>query len=284
MSEAEVIEEDLDFKEGEPINLKGEPEEKPEEQPEAKQEEERPTNDGKEEPEKPRVEFNEDQQEVFNEAIARKVAAQREAERKAKELEERLAEQQRKLAQYETPEKPVVPPPPDPYDDDYEVKVKERDEAIKAAAQWERDESYRQEQQQKAYQEQVRQEQERKESLAKTFFERGDKVGHGQAELDAAVGSLVNHGLAGGKGEHIINHENGPDLAMYLAKNALESDKIAQMSDMQAAVYIESEIIPKVKALRESSKPDKSPPVVESPGAGVGIPDETWGTDGWTIT
>lgn len=280
MSEAA---EELDFQEGEEINLKAEPVEQPE--PEKAEEK---TEEVKEEPkaeeEKPKVEFTPEQQEVFNEAIARKVAAQREAERKAEEVERKAREYEEKLAKYETPERPEVPPLPDPYDDDYDAKIRERDEAIAARVKYDNEAAFREQQRQQAEWQQQQEENQKREEIVKGFYGRGEKLGKDQAELDTAIMTLVNQGLAGAKGKYIMEHSVGPDLATYLAKNALEGDKIAQMSDMQAAEYIAAEIIPKVKAARDSKVIEKSPPELDTPGAGVGIPDENYGAEGWTIT
>ena len=277
---SEAAEELDEFTEDEVINLKEEPEETPKE-PEAKDPQDIPPGDEPTE-EKEKVEFNEQQQAVFNDVVAKKVAAQREAERKADEAARKAAELEQKLQKYETPDRPEVPPLPDPYDDDYEARVAARDAAIAAQTKWDNDQQQRQQAQVRAAQEERLRQQQANEDITRGFIEKGDKVGITEVELDTAVGTLVDQGIFGEKAKHILTHESGPDMTMYLARNALEADKVASMSEMQAAIYLETVVLPKVKASKAA--PEPSPAVVETPGAGAGIPDDDYGAKGWSIT
>lgn len=281
---SEAAEELDEFTEDEVINLKEEPEKVDEparEAPEGSTEEPTEAPPGEVE-EKPKVEFDENQQAVFNDVVAKKVAAQREAERKAEEAARKAAELEQKLQKYETPDRPEVPPLPDPYDDDYEAKVQARDSAIAEQTRWDNEQQQRQAAQIRAQQEAQFKQQQANDEIAKSFVEKGDKVGFTEVELDTAVGTLVDQGIHGEKARHILTHESGPDMTMYLARNALEADKVATMSEMQAAIYLETVVLPKVKASKTT--PEPSPAVVETPGAGAGIPDDDYGAKGWSIT
>lgn len=277
---SEAAEELDEFTEDEVINLKEEPEETPKE-PEAKDPENIPPGDEPTE-EKEKVEFNEQQQEVFNDVVGKKVAAQREAERKADEAIRRAEQAEAKLREIEAPERPVVPPLPDPYDDDYEQKVAQRDAAIAAQVKWDDEQELQQRQSVQAREDAMRKQVEANNAIATAFVEKGDRSGFTETQLDTAVGRILDHGVMGPKARHLMTHESGPEMTMFLAKNPMEADKVGQMSEMEAAVYLETQILPKV---RKSRKPvDVPPEVVDTPGAGAGIPDDDYGAKGWTIT
>ena len=82
---------------------------------------------------KQKVKLTPEQQALFEQKTAKRVWAQKDAERKAKALEQELnalrAERVRTAA-------PVVPPMPDQFEDGYEQKVAARDQAIADYSQW----------------------------------------------------------------------------------------------------------------------------------------------------
>ena len=83
------------------------------------------------------VEFTEEQQRIFNEAVGKKVFKLREKEREAEELRRRLEELEARIPQQG---RPVVPEAPDPFalsDLEYKQKLVQRDQAIREAAAWE---------------------------------------------------------------------------------------------------------------------------------------------------
>jgi hypothetical protein len=190
--------------------------------------------------------LTEEQQAVVNDAIGKKVAKQREAERKAQEYEQQLAEARQKLQQYEAPVRPDIPPPPDPYEDNFAAKVAHRDAMIAKAAQFDARQDAQREQE-AARQQQAAAEQ--KQKLAKAeedFIKNGTNLGIDRDELYAASMRVAPH-IAGPIGLRVLNDPQGPEIAQYLDKNPLELDKLARMEVFDAAIYIENTIKPKAK-------------------------------------
>jgi hypothetical protein len=87
-------------------------------------------------PEPPPVVFSDEQQAKFNSEIGKKVGKQREAERERDEERARAVAAEQELATLKAPQRPEIPPTPDPYDDDYEGKMKARDDALVQTAQY----------------------------------------------------------------------------------------------------------------------------------------------------
>jgi len=212
--------------------------------------------EGEEKPSK--IEFTEEQQRVFNDAIGKKTAKLREAERKAEEAERRAKELESKLPQETRPE---VPPPPDPYDDDYEAKIRERDEAVARQVAFDA----RKEERERIAQEQAYKTQQ--EALAEhnkkvqAYSDRADTLGVSKDELMAAGQVVGDSGLNDALVNYILADEHGPLITKYLASNPMELDNISSMDVGSAAVHVATAIKPRLEALKPkpSSAPDPAP-------------------------
>lgn len=225
------------------------------------------------EPEAPKIPpLTEEQQQVFNEAIAKKVAKQREAERKAEEIERKFQEAQAKLAKYETPIRPDIPPPPDRYDfnsdSEFQQAIQHRDALIARAtafdvqANWER-------QQEQFRQQQAQAEQQRKmQELVESYSSKADKLGIAAAELQAAGQQVAQYGIPERIAARILRDERGPEVTVYLSRNLAELDTLANMEPEDAAVYIETVIKPKSRR-----NPPKLPTEPAEPIKGAGVPE-----------
>ena len=206
------------------------------------------------EPEQPaKIEFTPEQQVFINEKIiAEKVAKQREAERKAQELEQKLQEMQAKIPE---PARPNIPPPPDPFDDDYDAKIKARDDALLEAA------KYDAMQEAQALQERHRQEQilqqqmEQQLNTVKTYSQRAEKLGIDASKLQSAGNRLAQHGISEDVAKFILEDEHGPNVTVYLAENLMELEQIKAMDPIRAAIYIENNVKAKANARMNTSPP-----------------------------
>lgn len=232
------------------------------------------------EPEAPKIPpLTEEQQQVFNDAIAKKVAKQREAERKAEEIERKFQEAQAKLAKYETPIRPDIPPPPDRYDynsdSEFQQAINHRDALIARAtafdvqANWERQqEQYRQQQ---AQAEQVRKTQE----IVETYSSKAEKLGIAAADLQVAGQQVAEYGIPERIAARILRDERGPEVTLYLSRNLAELDTLSNMEPEDAAVYIETVIKPKSRR-----NPPKLPTEPAEPIKGAGVPEGKRGPPG----
>lgn len=273
MSEIEFESEVEEQPEPEQVEKPEEPEAEQPEEPKA--EGERPANDGNTEDEDPWRDYNPNFDEKQNEFINQKIVGKhygkrREAEEKLEA--ERLAREkaERELMQLKEPQRPEVPPIPDPYDDNFEAKMAEREQAIAAQAVYDRDKAAREymtQLQQKEAQEKAQQE---FVQSVTTYSERAKNLGISPVELEAAGDKVARYGVSDDIVNHILHDKQGPQVTMYLAKNPLEVEKLQTMIPTQAAVYIETQIKP--KAIVSKAKPDDTPEPVDTPN-GKGMPE-----------
>lgn len=223
----------------------------------------------------PPVTFDERQQEfINNNIVAKKVAAQKAAEREAEELRQRLAqyEQQREDGE------PVIPPVPE-YDFDdvsYQKKLAERDEAIQKHAEWKLRQQQNQAWEQHQAQEREREQFEQLKTRLETYSGRADAMGISEGDLMMAGNAVHQIGIDPMVQDLIVDDENGPAITMYLAKNVQELAAINQLSPMRAAIHIATEIVPKVKRSQKRNNPPPPPEVPE----GKGAPEQRRGPEG----
>lgn len=243
------------------------PEKAPEKAPEPEDEA------GEAEPEAKKVApLTPEQQASVNEAIGRKVAKQREAERKAEEAERKLQEAQNRLAQFETQQRPNIPPPPDPYDDNFQEKVQHRDALIAHAAQWDAQQQFAQQQHQNAQAEAQRKAHEQTVQSVQSYSDKATKLGIKADELKQAGAAVAEYGIPDRIALRILKDDRGPEITTYLSKNLMELDELSRMEPEDAAVYIETVIKPKAKREPKKLAPEPTEAlrgsVVPNPGDG----------------
>jgi hypothetical protein len=206
---------------------------------------------------KPHVEFSQEQQEVFNKAIAKKTFELRETERR---LDAERQERERYAQELEKLRAPVaeIPPMPDPYEDGYEQKVRARDQAIALYAAHQ-SQNYQHQQAQLARQQEA--EYRRQEQVAESvnvYKSNAAKLGIKQEELTQAAQTVANYGINEDLAMAIINDDQGALITTYLADNIEDLDKVVRMTPIQAAMYIASVVKPKAQARKQkiSSAPE----------------------------
>jgi len=222
--------------------------------------------EGEPQKEEPKAEpLSELQQKVFNEALGSKVQRAREAEEKAEQLTRELAEARSQIPQAV---KPVVPPLPDAYSDTFAEEMAARDTAMVESAKYEAIQTANARQAEAQQQQLYADQQTALKATVTAFSDRGSKIGIDAIALDTAANVLAAGGLAGQVGHHILNHEQGPAITMYLARNPVEVDNLARMAPMDAAARIATEIAAKAKASAVDAPPD---PVETEKGGGAAL-------------
>lgn len=170
-------------------------------------------------------------------------ARYREEERRANKLEKERNALKDELEAIEANKGDVnIPSIPDPFDDDFEEKVKVRDEAIMQKAAQDAQKNVVIEQQNANNEAAQKAEQERSESLVKGFDSQIVKLGLEPEEIRGAVNTIVEYGISKDVGEFILQHEDGPLITKYLAANPIELDELRNMSPINAALKINSTI------------------------------------------
>jgi hypothetical protein len=216
------------------------------------------------------VSFDERQQAEIDRIMARRTARYKsqveEAERARQELEQRLqALEQGGSAPQTDPETgaPVVPDFPDPFDAQYEEKIKARDEALSRRARWEAEQEVREQQAVEQHQRQLAE----LNKKTQDFVARGKDYGLTPDDIRQA-GEFINQsgGLAPELVAEILEDEAGPAIPQYLYRNPQELQKVQGMTPFKAARYIDREIRP--KALRTAKRKTPPPPVATETGAG----------------
>lgn len=243
-----------------------------------------PEPDAPEEPEKSeaatekKVEFTPEQQAVFDQAIGKKTAKAREAERRAEEAERRAEEALSRLAQFNAPVHRDVPPYPDPYESDFQDKLKQREAVIAHNARVDWEMQQRQQQDQVAQQQKAQREQAALQESVATYTQQAAKLGITQDRLAQAGASVAQFGIHNDLVTHILADDHGPAITVYLADHPLELEQVASMSPLQAAAYIEREVKPK---MRKKVDPPPAPvPTLK----GSGVPEKDRGVAGSTYS
>lgn len=143
-------------------------------------------------------------------------------------------------------QKPVVPPLPDPYDDDFDVKMSQRDEAIKRVAAYEAQEEINQSRLQEQHR--LRQEGLNKSLVesVKTYSDRAKGLNISENELKVAGQTVAAYGIHDSVAEFILQDEKGPAITAHLARNPDMLETISKMNPIHAALYIDNNVKPKL--------------------------------------
>lgn len=220
--------------------------------------------EGGEEGQEERVRFDEKQQAVLDREIAKRVKAQREAERRAESLQQELEEVRSKLPQDQRPE---IPEMPNPWDDNYDDKMAKREEAIRAQIKWDTENEYRQQQEQHILQQQQQERIRSIQTAQQSYNQRAQTLGLDQSELQQAANTVAQFGVPFELVEYVLEDDLGPAITLHLANNVSDLEKIRSMHPVKAAAYIAGTIKPGLKP--RERKPAAPAPTDQLKGAGA---------------
>jgi hypothetical protein len=221
--------------------------------------------------------FDEQQQQVFDKAIADKVFKLREKEREAEELKQRLQSLEQQIPKQE---RPSVPKEPDPYalsDQEYQQQLRMRDEAIARQAAFDAQQRFQEQEAQRLQQERLMREQEALNEKVATYSQRAVQLGISNEELQAAGNAVASFGISDDVVNYILDDDLGPAITKYLSQNVTELDAIRAMTPAQAAVRIATHVRDKAAALKP--KVNAAPDPVEQP-AKAGVAPKARGPKG----
>ena len=180
-----------------------------------------------------------------------------EERKKREELEQRLAALESQKVNQE------IPPLPDAYDDDFETKIREREAAITRKAEIEAQNKLREDQQRLANEQAQREALEQKQKIVNDYTARAADLGVKPEELQLAGGQVEAYGVTPEFTDYLLTHEEGPLIVKHLAANLADIETINNMTPYQQAVYVETQIKPKLEALK--------PRITEAPGPATNI-------------
>ena len=177
-----------------------------------------------------------------------------------KQLERDLKLEREKLAAFEQAEREkqaaqvgTIPPMPDAFDDDYEAKVKARDEAIIANANYNAQNQAYLAQQQLTQQQAAQAKQEQINKSMQDYTSKAVELGIKQEELQAAGSAVAGYGLSDDLVMYILADSDGPLITKHLAANPQEGYQLASMSPYQVGSFLDG-----IKTKASALKPKKT--------------------------
>ena len=182
-----------------------------------------------------------------------------------KQLERDLAAQREENSRYQQAERERqaavvgnIPPMPDSFDEDFDVKVKQRDEAIIANANYNaQNNAYLQQEQH--YQQQTAQAAQQKQAeLATSFTANAKKTGATDEEFNSVVTTLNNGGMTPDIGSAIMSDPDGYFIAKHLAANPQEAHELNTMNPILAGAKF-AELKQKASALKPKTSNAPTP-------------------------
>ena len=198
-----------------------------------------------------------DNQANINDAINRQHKKFRDEERRANELQTKLDAQAKELDGFKNQAPATVPEMPDPFDDDYDSKLKARDEALVEQAKYDASQNLVKQQQEQAQQQAAYEQQKQVNDSIQTYTKRATDYGISSEELQQAGNLVASYGVSNDLTMEILKDEDGPLITKYLAANPLELDSIRNMNLYQQANYINSSV--RAKAVQLKPKNSNAP-------------------------
>ncbi len=204
-------------------------------------------------------------QQVDEEAVAKKKAneAFNKQYGEKKQLERNLEAEKAKVAEFEQKYRDQlaaqvgeIPPMPDAFEDDYDEKVKQRDQALIAQANFNTQNQLFQKQQQFNQQQAAIAQQQEQEKLGQSFLSNAKKAGATDEEFNSIVNTLNTGGMTADLGVAIMSDPDGFFIAKHLAANPMEAHEINTMNPILAGAKF-AEI--KAKAIALKPKTSNTP-------------------------
>ena len=189
-------------------------------------------------------------------AFKRKNAQLKKERQKARELELELSKREEELAKLRTSERPIVPEMPDPYDPEFNEKVKARDEALIAQVEYDRE--VRKQQQAKQNNQQTLQQTRMREvqQMQEVYVERSTNLGIKDTEREA-METVVTDALGpehATVASYMLRHEQGPLIVKHLSQNPVDLAQLSDKDGVDALSFIIKEIEPKLSKSIKSKK------------------------------
>lgn len=190
-------------------------------------------------------------QEAVEKRINKLTFEKYEERRKREELEERLRQIEEEAEKQRASQSDIqIPEVPDIYDDDYDTKLKAREEALAKAAAEKAKKDFLKEQQQKEFHAKAQAENSRINKQVDEMYANASKYGISREELDDADRTvsqfLNNQDLA----KFILAQKDSALIVKYLASSPIEMEKIRGMDALNASVHIATKIIPETDKLK----------------------------------
>jgi len=154
-----------------------------------------------------------------------------------------------------------VPPLPDNWENDYEVKISQREEAIRQNAHFQAMQSIHQKEEAKRQQQLEAERAKHVESVLESFNRNVKKIGLSESKIEEAADKLAKYGGADAEmANFLLTDAEGPLLIAYFAADLESFDELMSLPPMQRGQRI-SEYKQKAGVLRpkQTNAPDPAP-------------------------
>lgn len=190
-------------------------------------------------------------QEALDRAVSKQHAKYREEQRKRIAAEERLQ-------QYESGSQNNDPEPTlaevDPYADDVDSQLRQRDESIRAHIAWQERQRNSQYQRSQYEQQTAAQQQQEAAQQAETFFSKAKEDGVDQGKLTQAIQTVGQYQLGKEVASYLMGDDRGHQVTVALAKSPSLLADLALMQPHERILHIERNVRSKVNASPRRSK------------------------------
>lgn len=196
--------------------------------------------------------------EWFQKKINKQTFAQRQAERERDEAKKELEAVRQKYVNIE-PEQVSIPPIPDAWDDNYEQKIRQRDEAILNKARADSLAAQKKEAEARQQQDRERAEYERSQAMQKQFLENSKKLGVDNEILSSAQDTIIEYGVTPDLAKTLLEDSNGPLMVQYLAANHAQLYDIVNADSAIKAGLMLADVKNKASSLKPKTSSAPSP-------------------------
>lgn len=221
--------------------------------------------------------FDDEQQVKVNEIVGKQVAKRYEeknaSDKKLAEANKRIEELQSQVPETKAPEIPPAPNPDDFFGDLEGLKAEQVKwaKAVNDRAEYDARqttiESQRADHSQQQQQETIRAHQE----VVKSYADTAETFKIAPEQMAKDEGIVVNAGISPDLANHLLKDPQGPLVVNFLAANILELETVRSKTPMDAAIYIATQIKPKLAGAVNSTK-TPAPVDLED---GKGAPEKT---------
>lgn len=206
-------------------------------------------------------------QDAVNKAINKKhyemMSAKEEADRLRRERDEI---RQKYEASQNPQQRPEIPDLPDPFDPQYNEKIKARDDAFRAQVEYDQRQQAAQQQQQTAQQQATYDQQQRVAGMIQNFATNTQKLGLKAEEVAQAEQVVASYVQDPTVRSHLMTVEDGPLIVKYLANNPFELEKVARMDPITAGIHLRNSVSPEAAKLKPQTP--NAPDPLQTPRGG----------------
>lgn len=207
-------------------------------------------------------------QEAVNKAINKKHYQYMTEKERADKLAAENEELRKKYESSHTPqERPSIPDLPDPFDPQYNEKMKARDDAFKAQLEFDHRQQNVQVQQQTAQQKATQEQQQKVAGMIHNFATNTQKLGLKPEEVAQAETVVASYIYDPSVRSHLMTVEDGPLIVKYLANNPFELEKVAKMDPISAGIHLRTAVSPEAAKLKPKT-PGAPDPLTTPRGSG----------------